>query len=170
MKRIIKLNESDLFRIVKRVLKEQGPMTLDMISGASNFGINLDSGLGGGNYGCKTQKSSYDLVIETFNISKNLSNRPSTSDSQIKKWVSRIYNSMGGIGIGIDFTIVLSEIKTPEQLGAVLDAYKITHKNYLSVDLSGEYTISWTTIWNNLKKFQSKLKIDSCAKYYTTNN
>ena len=170
MKRIIKLNESDLFRIVKRVIKEQGPMSMDIISGGSNFGVNLDSGITYGSYGCKTQKSSYDLVIETFNISKNLSNRPSTSDSQIKKWVSRIYNSMDGIGIGIDFTIVLSEIKTPEQLGAVLDAYKITHKNYLSVDLSGEYTISWATIWNNLKKFQSKLKIDSCAKYYTTNN
>ena len=168
MKKIIRLTERDLSRIVRLVIKEQGPAFVDMISGASNFGVNIDpvSGLNG-NYGCQKKKSSYDLVIELFNLSKK---NPSTIDTQIKKWVSRIYNSMDGIGIGIDFTIVLSEIKTPEQLGAVLDAYKITHKNYLSVDLSGEYTISWATIWNNLKKFQSKLKIDSCAKYYTTNN
>jgi hypothetical protein len=168
MKRIIKLTESDLIRIVRRVIKEQGPQFIDIISGASNFGLNFDAGIDGGMYGCKTQKSSYDLVIELFNKSKNLNNKPSTSDTQIKKWVSRIYSSMDGIGMGDDFTKVLSEIKTPEQLGAVLDSYRITHKNYLSVDLSGEYTISWDTIWNNLKKFQSILKIDSCAKYNTT--
>ena len=167
MKRIIKLTESDLARIVRRVIKEQGPAFVDMVSGASNFGVNIDpvSGLNG-NYGCKTKKSSYDLVIELFNKSKKT---PSTIDTQIKKWVSRIYTSMDGIGISDDFTKVLSEIKTPEQLGSVLDSYKTTHKNYLSVDLSGEYTISWETIWNNLKKFQSKLKIDSCAKYHTVN-
>jgi len=167
MKRIIKLTESDLTRIIRRVIKEQGPAFVDMVSGASNFGVNFSAGIPDSSYGCKTQKSSYDLVLELFNKSKNLNNKPSTSDTQIKKWVSRIYTSMDGIGISDDFTKVLSEIKTPEQLGSVLDSYKTTHKNYLSVDLSGEYTISWETIWNKLKKFQPTLKIDSCAKYTT---
>ena len=54
MKRIIKLTESDLARIVRLVIKEQGPMGIDIISGASNFGVNIDpvSGLNG-NYGCQ---------------------------------------------------------------------------------------------------------------------
>ena len=108
-----------------------------------------------------------DLVIETFNLSKKT---PSTIDTQIKNWVRRIYNSMDGIGISDDFTKVLSEIQNPKQLGAVLNHYFTTYKNYLSADLSGEYTISWDSIWNKLKKFQSTLKIDSCAKYNTTNS
>lgn len=166
MKRIIKLTESDLARIVRLVIKEQGPMGIDIISGASNFGVNIDpvSGLNG-NYGCQKKKSSYDLVIELFNLSKK---NPSTIDTQIKNWVRRIYTSMDGIGISDDFTKVLSEIKNPKQLGAVLNHYFTTYKNYLSADLSGEYTISWDSIWNKLKKFQTTLKIDSCAKYHTT--
>ena len=167
MKRIIKLTESDLACIVRRVIKEQGPAFVDMISGASNFGVNIDpvSGLNG-SYGCQKKKSSYDLVIELFNLSKKT---PSTIDTQIKNWVRRIYTSMDGIGISDDFTKVLSEIQHPKQLGAVLNHYFTTYKNYLSADLSGEYTISWDSIWNKLKKFQSTLKIDSCAKYNTTN-
>jgi hypothetical protein len=169
MKKIIRLTESDLSRIVRLIIKEQGPMAIDMISGASNFGLNLDSGVGGssGLSGCQKKKSSYDLVIELFNLSKK---NPSTIDTQIKKWVSRIYTSMDGIGISDDFTKVLSEIQNPKQLGAVLNHYFTTYKNYLSADLSGEYTISWDSIWNKLKKFQSTLKIDSCAKYNTTNS
>ena len=166
MKRIIRLTERDLSRIVRRVIKEQGPPFMDIISGGSNFGVNLDSGITYGSYGCKTKKSSYDLVIELFNLSKKT---PSTIDTQIKNWVRRIYTSMDGIGISDDFTKVLSEIKNPKQLGAVLNHYYTTYKTYLSADLSGEYTISWDTIWNNLKKFQTTLKIDSCAKYNTTN-
>jgi len=168
MKKIIRLTERDLSRIVRLVIKEQGPMAIDIISGASNFGLNIDpvSGLNGGTYGWKTKKSSYDLIIELFNISKK---KPSTIDTQIKKWVSRIYTSMDGIGISDDFTKVLSEIQNPKQLGAVLNHYFTTYKNYLSSDLSGEYTISWESIWNKLKKFQSTLKIDSCAKYHTGN-
>ena len=167
MKKIIRLTERDLAHIVRRVIKEQGPAFVDMVSGASNFGVNFSAGIPDSSYGCKTQKSSYDLVLELFNKSKNLNNKPSTSDTQIKKWVSRIYTSMDGIGISDDFTKVLSEIQNPKQLGAVLNHYFTTYKNYLSADLSGEYTISWDSIWNKLKKFQSTLKIDSCAKYTT---
>jgi hypothetical protein len=74
---------------------------------------------------------------------------------------------MDGAGITGDFQKVLSEIKTPQQLGSVLEAYETKFKRKLYNDLKGEYTISWDTIWNYIKKFSKTLSIDYCRERIT---
>jgi hypothetical protein len=140
-------------------------MAGDMITSASDFGINIDAtgNMSGG--GCEKQKTSAQKVMDAFSRSRTLSGKPSKDDKTIQNWVSRISKSMEGVGITSDFQKVLSEIKTAQQLGSVLDAYNYKYKRLLFNDLKGEYTISWGTIWSSIKKFQPTLKIDTCAKY-----
>jgi hypothetical protein len=102
--------------------------------------------------------------MDAFSRSRTLSGKPNMNDKTIQNWASRISKSIEGTGITTDFQKVLSEIKTAQQLGSVLDAYNAKYKKTLYNDLSGEYTISWDTIWSIIKKFQPTLKIDTCAK------
>ena len=74
---------------------------------------------------------------------------------------------MQGAGITSDFQKVLSELKTPQQLGSVLIAYETKYKRKLYEDLKGEYTISWDTIWNYIKKFTKTISIDYCKERRT---
>ena len=158
------LTESQLKRLYG-IISEQLPMAADIISGASDFGVNIDATGDMSGAGCQTLKTSAQKVIDSFAKSRTLSGKPSMNDKTIQNWVLRISKSMEGAGITSDFQKVLSEIKTAQQLGSVLDAYQNKYKRLLYNDLKGEYTISWDTIWNSIKKFQSTLKIDPCAKY-----
>jgi hypothetical protein len=150
------------------IISEQLPMAADIISGASDFGVNIDAtGDMSSNVGCQVPKTSAQKVIDSFAKSRTLSGKPSMNDKTIQNWVLRISKSMEGAGITSDFQKVLSEIKTAQQLGSVLDAYNNKYKRLLYNDLKGEYTISWDTIWNVIKKFQPTLKNELCAKYKT---
>jgi hypothetical protein len=146
-------------------INEQLAMATDIITSASDFGVNIDStgDLSGGK-SCEKQKTSAQKVMDAFSRSRTLSGKPNMNDKTIQNWVSRISKSMEGTGITSDFQKVLSEIKTAQQLGSVLDAYNYKYKRLLFNDLKGEYTISWDTIWTSIKKFQPTLKIDTCAK------
>ncbi len=97
--------------------------------------------------------------------SKKSTGQPSQNDQKIKNWVIRIGTSIAVTGITPDFIKVLSEIKTPQELGAVLTGYNTKYKRPLYQDLSGEYTISWKTIRTSLSKMEKVLKINSCLKY-----
>jgi hypothetical protein len=59
----------------------------------------------------------------------------------------------------------LSEIKTKEQMGSVLNAYNKKFGKTLWQDLSGEQTITWNTIWGIVKKFKSGISMDGCKEY-----
>jgi hypothetical protein len=148
------------------IVSEQLPMAADIITSAADFGINIDpTGNLSGTNSCEKLKTSAQKVMDAFARSRTLSGKPSKDDKTIQNWVSRISKSMVGAGITGDFQKVLSEIKTPQQLGSVLDSYNNKYKRLLYNDLKGEYTISWDTIWSSIKKFQPTLKIDTCAKY-----
>ena len=114
---------------------------------------------------CEVKKTYDDLVLEMFNkLSKKFTSNQ--QDQLVQKWVVRLYNSMQGVGITDDFIKVLSEIRKPEQMGAVLNAYKLKYKRTLYQDVSGEYTIGWETIWKYVQ-FTKTIKIDYCKKYKT---
>ena len=148
------------------IVSEQLPMAADIITSAADFGVNIDAtGNLSGTNSCEKLKTSAQKVMDAFARSRTLSGKPSKDDKTIQNWVSRISKSMEGVGITGDFQKVLSEIKTPQQLGSVLDAYNNKYKRLLYNDLKSEYTISWDTIWSSIKKFQPTLKIDTCAKY-----
>ena len=160
------LTENQAKKLLSMV-SEQLPMAADMITSASDFGINIDpvGDLGSKHMGsCSKKKNSSELVLSVFAKSRGISGRPNINDKTIQSWVSRISKSMQGAGITSDFQKVLSEIKTPQQLGSVLVAYETKFKRKLYNDLKGEYTISWDTIWNYIKKFSKTLSIDYCKE------
>jgi hypothetical protein len=169
MKRVIKLTESDLTRIVKRVMVEQGFLGgLEAMpeTGQDVIGVGPGGTLSGDL--CEVRKTSGELTLELFSRLRGLSGQPSQTDKSIQSWVTRLNTSMSGAGITDDLIKVLNQIKTPQQMGAVLIAYNNKYKRTLHKDLSGEYTISWETIWGSLKKFAKGLKLDSCKRYKTT--
>lgn len=162
------LTEKQIEKIMGMV-SEQLPMAADIITSAADFGINIDpvGSLGGELNSCVKKKNSAELVLSVFAKSRGVSGKPNINDKTIQSWVSRIGKSLQGAGITGDFQKVLSEIKTPQQLGSVLVAYETKYKRKLYEDLKGEYTISWDTIWNSIKKFAKSVSIDYCKERLT---
>jgi hypothetical protein len=169
MKRIIRLTESDLSRIVRRVINEQllmssGGGLLSMPdTGQDVVGLNKTIMQDP----CKTYKSSGELTLELFGKLRAISGQTSLLDKTIQSWILRLNNSMKGVGTSNDLTKVLSEIKTKEQMGAVLNAYNKKFGKTLWQDLSGEQTITWNTIWGLVKKFKSGISMNGCKERRT---
>ena len=161
--KVIKLTESDLVRIVKRVISEQLGGLLNMPETGQDVVGTYKSTDTIGN--CKTNKSSYDLILEVFGKLRGISGQPNQADKTIQSWVDRISKSMSGLGVTDDLTKVLSEIKTQQQMGSVLNAYNKRFGRTLIQDLGGEHTISWNTIWKIVKKFTTGMKIQTCKEY-----
>lgn len=167
MKKIIKLTESDLTRIVKRVMVEQGFLGgLEAMpeTGQDVVGVQQSQSY---NDLCQVRKTSSELTLELFSKLRGLSGQPSQTDKTIQSWVVRLNTSISGVGLTNDLIKVLNEIKIPQQMGAVLVAYNNKYKKPLYQDLSTEHTIGWETIWGSLKKFAKGLKLDSCKTYKT---
>ena len=176
MKKIIRLTERDLTRIVRRVINEQVPL-INLLGAATDVGVNIP------NYaddidkanrdmlksGCKTYKSSGELTLDLFSKLRGIAGQTNHLDKTIQSWILRLHNSITGVGASNDLSKVLSEIKTKQQMGSVLNAYYKKFGTSLHQDLSGEYTISWDTIWGIVKKFNSGsgISIGRCKRYET---
>ena len=169
MKRIIRLTESDLSRIVRRVINEQllmssGGGLLSMPdTGQDVVGLNKTIMQDP----CKTYKSSGELTLELFGKLRGIAGQTNQLDKTIQSWILRLNNSMKGLGSSNDLTKVLSEIKTKEQMSSVLNAYNKKFGKTLYEDLSGEYTISWDTIWGIIKRFNYGKSIGACKERRT---
>jgi hypothetical protein len=160
MKRTVRLTESDLTRLVRRVIKEQ---FLGGLEAMPELGYSVDIGVGNTpQTGCKTYKSSGELSLELFGKLRGISGQPNQLDKTIQSWILRLHNSMTGVGASNDLTKVLSEIKTQQQMGSVLNAYNKKFGKTLYQDLSDEHTITWDTIWGLVKKFKKGISIDGC--------
>ena len=166
MKRIIRLTESDLARIAKLVINEQ-------MFGFSTPETGYDVGMV--NHKdleklvmgpCKTYKSSGELTLELFGKLRSIAGQTNQLDKTIQSWILRLNNSMKGLGASNDLSKVLSEIKTKEQMGSVLNAYNKKFGKTLYQDLSGEQTITWNTIWGIVKKFKSGISMNGCKEYH----
>jgi hypothetical protein len=160
MNKIIRLTEAELVLIVKQVIKEQplGGLLNMPETGYSAVDVQPFSE-------CQVTATEAELVLEVFSGLRGLKGQPSTSDKTIQSWVKRLYNSMSGVGVSSDLTKVLTEIKTPQQMGAVLNAYNQKYGRPLYKDLSGEYGITWKTIWNIVKKFEKTVSVTYCKKF-----
>ena len=158
MKRIIRLTEVDLTRIVKRVINEQLGGFLSMPQTGYDVGY---VGHKPNDVSCKTYKSSGKLTLELFGKLRGISGQPSQLDKTIQSWILRLNNSTKGVGPSNDLTKVLSEIKTKEQMGSVLNAYNKKFGKTLYQDLKG------TDVWGLVKKFRSGIQMDACKVYNT---
>ena len=175
MKKVIRLTESDLTRLVKRVINEQiffgnsGGLTLGTPE-IDNGTVDLTVG---SSNPCLAYKSSAELTLELFGklrgvgltITKTEEKNNTGQYQTIQSWISRLNNSMTGAGASNDLTKVLSEIKTQQQMGSVLNAYNKKFGKTLYQDLSGEHTITWDTIWGLVKNFKKGISIDGCKEW-----
>ena len=150
---------------MKKNISEQMPV-MDMLSSLPETGQEV-TGLVGVSSAtpCETQKTSAEMVLELFGKSRGFSGQPSQTDPKIQNWVTRISKSIAGVGISDDFRKVMSEIKTAQELGSVLNSYNTKFKRKLYDDLKSEYTISWDTIRSYVKKFDKAINLNSCKKY-----
>ena len=123
--------------------------------------------MGGVKSACKTYKSSGELSLELFGKLRSVAGQTNQLDKTIQSWILRLNNSMSGVGSSNDLTKVLSEIKTQQQMGSVLNAYNKKFGKTLYQDLSGEHTITWDTIWGLVKKFKSGISMNGCKEYNT---
>ena len=169
MKRIVRLTEFDLTRIVKRVINEQmffgnaGGLLSMPETGADAVNVGYQDMTGK----CLTYKSSAEMTLELFGKLRGIAGQTNQLDKTIQSWILRLNNSMKGLGSSNDLSKVLSEIKTKEQMGSVLNAYNKKFGKTLYQDLSGEQTITWNTIWGIVKKFKSGISINGCKRYAT---
>jgi hypothetical protein len=162
MKKIIRLTESDLIRLVKRVIKEQ-PLggLLDMPeTGQDVVGLTQYQYQTGG---CKTFREKKEFVLDLFIGLRKVSGQ---SDKTIQSWVQRIHNILSQVGGSDDLRKVFNEIKTQQQMGSVLLAYNKKFGKPMYQDLSEKLTISWDTVWDMVKKFKTGIKIKTCKEYY----
>ena len=171
MSRIIRLTERDLTRLVKRLINEQ--MFFGNSGGLTLGTPEIDNGTVdltvGSSNPCLAYKSSAEMTLELFGKLRGISGQPNQLDKTIQSWILRLHNSMTGVGASNDLTKVLSEIKTQQQMGSVLNSYNKKFGKTLYQDLSGEQTITWNTIWGIVKKFKSGsgISIDRCKRYET---
>ncbi len=168
MKKVIRLTESDLVRLVKKVINEQltAIETLSSLpeTGQDVVGVDPVTAMNSLGRRCQTYKSSKELILELFSKLRGVSGQPSQTDKTIQSWVQRLKNSISGIGASNDLTKVFNEIKTPQQMGAVLNTYNKKFGKTLTDELGGELTVSWDTIWKLVKKFSTGIKIEPCKK------
>lgn len=165
MKKVIKLTESDLTRIVRRVIQEQlslGGLEAMPETGQDVIGV----GLGNTIIGCKTYREKKEFVLDLFIGLRKISGQPSQSDKTIQSWVQRIHNILLKVGGSDDLRKVFNEIKTQQQMGSVLLAYNKKFGKPMYQDLSEKITISWDTVWDMVKKFKKGIKIKVCKEYH----
>ena len=162
MKKVIKLTESDLVRIVRRVIKEQA-FSLGGLESMPDTGYDaVDSSP---QSICKESKRTSELVLELFSKLRGVSGQPNPLDKTIQSWIQRLNNSIKGLGTSNDLTKVFTEIKTQQQMGSVLNAYNKKFGKPLYEDLSGETTVSWDNIWKLTQKFGKGFNIAVCKTY-----
>lgn len=154
MKKIIRLTESDITRIVKRVIKEQpfGGLLNMPETGQEVTGI----------VGYKPpnikEYSDADKVKNLFTIARKW---PSTSQDwkTITPIAKQMYNQLSGMGSG-SFLTELVKIKTTNQLAALVKNWKFDGKD-LYTWLSSEYGISWAQIIQVLRKNFNKYIVNN---------
>ena len=134
--------------------------------GKPNDGVDIDFPNDYG-YGCVEYKTAEEIVKELFDLCSKRSHNEEWT--KIDSWVKRLRKSVSGLGTTSDFMKVLSEIKTLDELCAVVNRYPVIdmHKRGESLfdAISGEVRLSWMEIIKTLIKFIDELKIDDCKEY-----
>ena len=160
--KVIRLKESDIHRIVKRVLREQsilGNFTRTLAD-PSNVGPSFDIDQGGLSPDPLTTAA--EKVWELFEkAKKEFGNRllPQETLNRLESDAKKLKAAMDGAGInGTEVKRILNRIKDKDELNNLLIFFECGDLNSnkdcgksLYNWLAGEYTISWDTIWKSLE-------------------
>lgn len=171
------ISESQLNRLFD-VISEQVPLG-NLIGNAADFGISTPDfgGLSNPNpiglpvnSKCKNPKSKRDLIIELFKYAKLTMGQPKQSDLNIQKIIKQLIDVTDTSKTfsqltKTDFDIsnktkqilnqktipqVLSQIKTVQELGSVLNGYEKTTKQHLSSKIGDNIS---KAVWDVVSKF-----------------
>ena len=161
MPKIVRLTESDLNRIVRRVLNEQ-PGIFDIASDPALAGVIFTPEVV--NSGCKKDNPTDNKVSQLFTYCNKVT--PDYNTAKSKDWNNRLYKAMKGPGTNKnEITKVLNEIQTINQLAAIWKTFKYDNKN-LWYWIKDEWFYSWNDFWNELKhEVKFPAKIPECLEY-----
>ena len=175
MKRVIKLTESDLQIIVKKVLRETKKNTKrkGLVSEQPALGNYLDALGAGTGWDFGPGSVNYEKDCLEYNSGKNkmsllltyVSKLPTGQITpQVQKWNDRLYKSMKGLGTSSDYINVLKELKTPQDLAMIYKSFKYEGENLWDW-MSGEYSYSWDDTFNAIPpSVRNPAKIPLCSK------
>jgi hypothetical protein len=159
MKRIIRLSESDLVRIVKQVLKEQGPIgtvsRINLTKPTPSFSgrpprVELD----GGDIGCEYTPE--EKVRCFFQDAKTWTG--GVDEKYMNDIIEKMKSSLSSLTGDFEFLRLFGLIKSKAGMGYLVKNFKMNNKN-LFVILSEDNTISWVQILFVLKNnFSDQLK------------
>lgn len=162
MKRVVKLTESDLTRIVKRVMSEQLGF-IEMLSRLPETGQDV--------VGLNTIGD--PIIRDTTNFEKSVSNlfywakkNTGSSDVDYKSKIMKLYNAISGPGTNeTDVKQVLSSLQNMNQLSTLV-------RNWKSVTKSTDSLYTWLIgdldegeIWSYIGSWKLKYTIHNSKKY-----
>ena len=167
MKKVIRLTESDLVKIVKQVLKEQGPIGLasrtsfDLVKSPSSYAgrtpkIEMD---GGDNMSC--ERTPEEKAKCFFEMAKNWTG--GVDEKYMNDIIKKMKVSLSSLTGNFEFLRLLGLIKTKAGMGYLLKNFKMNNKNLFEV-LSKNYTLLWIQILSVLKN-NFKPQLDYCHEY-----
>jgi hypothetical protein len=192
-RKVIRLTESDLRRIVKRLLSEQGFTLLgtsnpvrprfDLSKGGSTSsgkrlptpedGIDVIDPIIGGS----SERDKEYMVKDLFNkLSKSPTYKIEPSKDGVYSKLSNLYylieyiydlkNIMEGIGGNDRVLDIFSELDKKD-LSTIINYWKVFTKSDKSLLewLDGEWGISWDEIWDSIGDFKNEMGIELYKKY-----
>ena len=155
MKRIIRLTEGELVKIIEQMMVEP----IFNVSKNTGFagrtpkvedGVDVDMDLISSK--CEVKKTMEMIIKEIFSSLEKSST--SSSNEKVKKYINRLKNSMEGLGSTEDVYNVFREIKDKETISSVIKNWKSVTKSNDSLYewISSEMTVRWVMIYSILQK------------------
>jgi hypothetical protein len=151
MKRIIRLSESDLVRIVKQVLKEQGPLgsasRINLTKPTPSFSgrppkVELEGGDGGCEYSPEEKVRCFFKDAKTWT--------GGVDEKYMNDIIEKMKSSLSSLTGDFEFLRLFGLIKSEAGMGYLVKNFKMNNKN-LFVVLSEDKSISWIQILFVLK-------------------
>jgi hypothetical protein len=159
MKKVIRLTESDLVRIVKKVISEQGSF------GAAR-GINLSKGFSGktprviddpaGDDGSGCYLANIKQLVKWCKSNKNRF----IPDSKSINLSKELHDAMDGISLGISTIDAIKKIKTQDEFCKISNFYNYDNQD-LGEWMDDEILLPLNQVWDNLKGFAGNMT-DHC--------
>ena len=159
MKRIIRLTESDLTRIVKIVLNEQmipigrlvKPLT-EPIAKSTQWGGKTPRRLDDDGGGMSCEYTSEEKMRNFFINAKTFF-KGSVDEKYMNSVIEKMKKELGSFWSGnpIEFLRLLGSIKTEAGIGYLIRTFKLNNKNLFTV-LSEDHRFPWLSVYQTIKK------------------
>jgi hypothetical protein len=153
MKKIVRLTESDLVKIIKRVISEQGPIP-NLSKAPRGFSGKtpriLDDPAGGDDWACYVKN-----IKELVKWCRGNKNR-FIPDSKSIDMSKELHNAMDGISLGISTMDTIKKIKTQDEFCKISNFYNYDNQD-LGEWIGDEILLPVNQVWDHLKGFAGNM-------------